>query len=123
MSVYHWEATSLEGFIQQLAVGYVSRGYVFYVTGFIPLGKDPLAIDEKLVCRYGIAISKWARARRKQEGQANLQYLRFRQFFVLLATPGKHRFFIEEAANIVCVRRTPSPWLPGRHPSRRGQQT
>jgi len=26
---YRCEATSLEGFIQQLAVGYVSRGYVF----------------------------------------------------------------------------------------------
>ena len=43
----------------------------------------------------------------KQAGQASVQYLRFRQFFVLLATPGKHRFFIEEAGGIQDVRSVP----------------
>src|SRR5208337_4535619 len=94
MSNYHCEATTVEGFIQQLAVCYVGRGYWFYVTGFIPPDKDPRAVDEKLIGRYDIDISKWSRARRKQTGQASVQYLRFRQFFVLLATLGKHRFFI-----------------------------
>jgi hypothetical protein len=107
MSNYHCEATTVEGFIQQLAVCYVGRGYWFYVTGFIPPEKDPRAVDEKLIGRYGIDISKWSRARRKQTGQASVQYLRFRQFFVLLATLGKHRFFIEEAANIQDLRRIP----------------
>ena len=83
---YRCEATTLEGFVQQLAVGYVSRGYWFYVTGFIPAGKDPHAVDEKLISRYGLAISKWTRARRKQTGAASVQYLRFRRYFVLLAT-------------------------------------
>ena len=45
MEGYRCEATTLEGFVQQLAVGYVSRGYWFYVTGFIPAGKDPHDVD------------------------------------------------------------------------------
>jgi hypothetical protein len=47
------EAKSLEGFVQQLAVGLVSRGYWFYVTGWIPERKDPRAVDEKLGKLYG----------------------------------------------------------------------
>src|SRR5262249_15554588 len=70
-------------------------------------GKDPGAVDEKLIGRYGIDISKWARARRKQAGNANLRYLRYGRFFILLATHGQHRFFEEEAACIKDIRRTP----------------
>ena len=50
---YRAEATTLEGFIQQLAVGYVCRGYRFYFQGLIPAGKDPRAVDAKLIARYG----------------------------------------------------------------------
>jgi hypothetical protein len=104
---YRHEATSLEGFLQQLAVCYVGRGYWFYVTGFIPLEKDPGSVDRKLIDHYGIDISKWARARRKQSGIASIQYLRYRRFFVLLATQGTHRFFSDEAPNIRDARRVP----------------
>lgn len=47
--VYRCRATSLEGFIQQLAVSYVARGYWFYVKGWIPHSKAPEAIDGKLM--------------------------------------------------------------------------
>lgn len=104
---YHCEARTIEGFVQQLAVGYVSRGYFFYVTGSIPEGKDPKLTDDKLIKKYEIACSKWARARRKRAGSANVQYLRFRRSFVLLATHGIHRFFDEEAAMIRDVREAP----------------
>ena len=57
------------------------------------LGKDPLAVDAKLIAKYGIAVSESTRARRKKAGQANLQYLRFERFFVVLATKGTHRFY------------------------------
>ena len=40
-------------------------------------------------------------------GCANLRYLRYGRFFVLLATHGKHRFFEEEAANVRDIRRVP----------------
>ncbi|MEO2089576.1 MAG: hypothetical protein ABGY75_08790 [Gemmataceae bacterium] len=102
---YRCEAVSVEGFIQQLAVAYVARGYVFYVTGRIPAGKDRRRVDEKLVERYQLDLSKWARARRKQLGQASMQYLRHEDFFVLLATHGEHRFFELEGANIRDLRR------------------
>ena len=107
MEGYRCEATTLEGFVQQLAVGYISRGYWFYSAGFIPERKNPSVVDEKLIARYDIAMSKWARARRKQAGAASIQYLRFHRFFVLLATHGKHRFFEQEASNIRDVRRAP----------------
>jgi hypothetical protein len=98
---------SIGGFIQQLAVSFVGKGYFFYVAGSIPEGKDPRAVDEKLITHYGIDISKWARARRKQAGRANLQYIRFERFFVILATYGRHRFFEEEAPCIRDIRRRP----------------
>lgn len=95
----------MEGFIQQLAVGYVARGYFFYVTGRVPARKNPHRVDEKLIARYHIDLSKWARARRKRSGVACVQYLRHEDFFVLLATHGQHPFFEEEGRNVRDVRR------------------
>lgn len=91
---YRSEAPTIAGFVQQLAVSYVANGYWFYVTGVIPEGKDPRRVDEKLISKYELNISKFARARRKAAGQANVQYLRHRRFFVLLATHGTHKFFL-----------------------------
>ena len=107
MVVYRCQATSVGGFVQQLAVAYLGHGYWFYVTGQIPEGKDPRLVDQKLVALYGIDISKWSRARRKRAGVANVQHLRHGRFFVLLATHGTHRFFGDEARSIRDARRTP----------------
>ncbi|MGE0761427.1 MAG: hypothetical protein AB7O38_30720 [Pirellulaceae bacterium] len=104
---YRCVATSIEGFVQQLAVAYITHGYWFYVMGQVPLYKDPTRLDQKLVAKYGIAISRWARARRKRQGYANVHYLRFDRTFVLIATKGRHQFFEYEAANIHDVRRRP----------------
>ena len=91
-------AASPAGFVQQLAVSYIGHGYWSYVTGRIPQRKDPASTDRKLIDRYGIDISKWAGARRKRAGLANVHYLRFDRFFVLLASKGEHRFFEDETA-------------------------
>lgn len=91
--LYRYEATSAAGFLQQLAVAYLGHGYWFYVTGHVPEGKDPAAVDRKLLAKYQVELSKWARARRKASGLANVQYLRLGRFFVLLATRGHHAFF------------------------------
>lgn len=80
---------------------------MFYVSGWIPEGKDPRLVDRKLVDRYGINISKWSRSRRKSAGEARLQYIRYDRRFLLLATHGKHRFFEEERQSIRDARRTP----------------
>jgi hypothetical protein len=105
--MYRSEATSVEGFVQQLAVAYLGNGYWFYVVGEVPEGKAPRRVDEKLIARYQIDVSKWARARRKRAGQSNLQYLRHGRLFVLLATHGQHAFFLEEASSIRDARKTP----------------
>lgn len=94
--MYRWETISVEGFVQQLAVGYVARGYRFYVACRIPSGKDPAEVDAKLIARYGLDVSKWVRCRRRREGEASVQYLRYGRFFVLIATHGRHPFFERE---------------------------
>ena len=104
---YRCEARSLEAFIQQLAVSYVARGYWFYVTGWVPERKAPHAVDEKLIAKYGLAVSKAERARRKRLGRAAVHYLRHERFFVLIATKGEHVFREEEAACIRDIRRVP----------------
>jgi len=104
---YRCEAVSLEGFIQQLAVCYVGRGYCSYVSGTVPPDKDPRTVDAKLIRQYGIDLPKWTRARRRRNrGIAGIQLLRHERFFVMLATEGKHRFF-EEERSIRDVRQTP----------------
>jgi hypothetical protein len=104
---YRFEAGSVEGFVQLLAANYLPHGYWFYVTGSVPLGKDPRAVDGKLLMKYGVAVSRQARARRKQAGLANVHYLRHGRFWVLLATHGEHRFFSEEGERVRDVRRLP----------------
>lgn len=104
---YRYEAQTIEGFVQQVAVSYVSKGYWFYVSGIVPEGKDPRAVAEKLIGKYGIAVSKFVRARRKVGGGANLQLLLHGRVFLLLATQGAHRFFEEERTRIRDCREAP----------------
>ncbi len=105
--MYRCVAITPEGFIQQLAVCYVARGYWFYVTGEIPATKDFGSVDRKLLARYRVDLSKWARVRRKKAGLANVHYLRHGRFFVLLATHGQHELFSSESAVLRDARRSP----------------
>ncbi|MBX3394305.1 MAG: hypothetical protein KF841_02955 [Phycisphaerae bacterium] len=104
---YRCRATSVDGFIQQVAVAYVARGYWFYVSGRIPPHKDPELVDQKLIARYGVAVSQKERCRRKRGGLANMQYIRHERFFLLMATHGKHEFFDEEDGQVRDARRVP----------------
>ena len=104
---YRYVATSVAGFVQQLAVSYIANGYWFYVTGRIPDWKDAARTDAKILAQYGLAISKWTRARQRKAGQASVQYLRYDRFFVLVATHGAHPFFAAEGARIRDLRRQP----------------
>ena len=104
---YRVEATSVEGFVQQIACCYLRHGYWFYVIGRVPHGKHPHAVDEKLIAKYQIGISESTRYRRKKAGRANLQYIRHESTFVILATKGEHRFFEDEANLIRDIRRVP----------------
>ena len=101
------ETGSLEGFVQYLAANLLPHGYWFYVTGRVPAGKDPAAVDKKLTAKYGVNLSRQQRARRKLAGQANVHYVRLGSFWVLLATCGEHAFFLEEGDAVRDIRHTP----------------
>ena len=120
---YRAEATSVEGFVQQIACCYLRHGYTFYVTGTVPGHKDPRAVDAKLVAKYGIDVSESTRLRRKRAGSANLQYIRHGRFFAVLATKGVHRFFAEEGERVRDIRRHPITYAGYSISYRRGGRT
>ena len=106
-AMYRWNVTSLEGLVQQLACNILPNGFWFYIQGIVPDHKDPQEVDRKLLAKYGIAISRQQRSRRKQLGQANLHYLRLGRVWFILATHGRHEFFDQEASAIRDIRHVP----------------
>jgi hypothetical protein len=104
---YRCEAASIPGFVQQLASCYLPHGYWFYVPGWIPEHKAWPSVDEKLIAKYGIGVSRQSRARRKRVGIANIHYLRYQRYFLLLATHGHHPFYDDESDNVRDARKTP----------------
>lgn len=87
---YRCQADSVEGVVQLIAASYLRHGYYWYVTGSIPHAKDAETIDRKLVAKYGLDISQWARSNRRKRGLANAQYLRYDRWFILMLTEGHH---------------------------------
>jgi len=106
-SGYRCIAASIEGFIQQVAVSYIRTGHFFYVSGRLGPETDGAAVDAKLIHKYGVDVSRWSRALRKQRGEANLQYIRYGRFFLLLATHGVSLFFELEGEQVHDCRRMP----------------
>ena len=104
---YKYETTSVTGFVQRIATCLLRHGYVHYIQGEVPDGKDPRAIDTKLLEKYDVVQNEWRRARRKERGLANLQYLRFERTFVLMATEGHHLMKVEEQKKLRDVREAP----------------
>jgi hypothetical protein len=104
---HRFEATSVEGFVQQVACSYLQHGYWWYVTGVVPARKDPRELDAKLAARYGLTVSKREKARRKERGLANLHYLRHGHFFALFATQGRHPFYVLEGERVRDIRKVP----------------
>ena len=118
---YRCVATSVAGFIQQLAVGYVARGYYFYVTGRIPDHKDPAKTDQKIIGQYGIGISK--RDRRVERKRDWLMSITsdMDAFFVLMANHGEQGFFAAEATQLRDVRVAPIHFMGYSIGCRRGR--
>lgn len=104
---YRCVASSPEGLVQQVAVSYLRHGYWWYVSGRIPNGKDRESIDRKLIAKYHIDLTDRQRAYRKQRGLANMQYIRFADWFLLLVTEGHHSFKQQERNTISDCRRKP----------------
>ena len=104
---YRYEVASLTGFVQRIATHLLPKGYYFFVQGVVPSGKDPAAIDAKLLSKYQVAKSEGARRWRKSQGLGNVQYVRFQRSWILLATHGDHPIREGEATNLKDVRRHP----------------
>lgn len=104
---YRCVAGSMVGLVQQLACNYLPHGYWFFVMGKVPDDKAPEAVDEKLIQKYKIDMSRQTRARQKRRGRANVHYVRFEDQFILLATRGRHLFFEEEKERILDARKVP----------------
>ncbi|MEQ1826063.1 MAG: hypothetical protein ABL921_08955 [Pirellula sp.] len=100
-------ATTPEGLVQQVAVCYLRHGYWYYVTGRIPAGKDLDTVDQKLIAKYEIDLTERQRAYRKKRGFANMQYIRYGRWFLLMATDGHHSFKQDEKNQIRDCRRHP----------------
>lgn len=84
---------SFGDFLRRIAFDYVRYGYYRYAIRTIPEGKDVEAIDDKIRRIYSITSCRMTRTRRRRQGQASAQYLRWHHTFVLLATDGHHQTF------------------------------
>lgn len=104
---YKYEVTSLVGFLQRVATHLLPKGYYFFVQGTVPEGKDPAALDSKLLAKYDVAKSEGARRWRKSQGLGNVQYVRFRRSWILMATHGDHVIREGEGASLKDIRRAP----------------
>lgn len=104
-SEYHYEATSVDGFVEQV-IRYVASGYYFYVRCLIPEHKDPRAVDAKLLARYRVCQPSWRRERRRLKENAGTHYLRYERLLVVFLTKGRHDvFYADHGTNVVDIRR------------------
>ena len=78
-----------------------------YVQGEVKEGKDPRSLDAKMLTKYEVVQSEHRRARRKERGLANLQYVRFQRTWVLLAAEGSHPMKSEERNQFKDIRESP----------------
>jgi hypothetical protein len=104
---YKYEVTSEIGFLQRVATHLLPKGYFFFVQGTLPEGKNPAALDAKLLAKYDVAKSEWARRWRKSQGLGNVQYVRYQKHWILLATHGDHAIREGEGDNLKDARRCP----------------
>lgn len=104
---YKYEVTSLVGYLQRVATHLLPKGYYFFVQGTLPKGKDPSALDAKLIAKYDVGKTEGARRWRKSQGLGNVQYVRFERSWILLATHGDHPIREGEGDNLKDARRRP----------------
>ena len=104
---YRYEVTSEVGFLQRVATHLLPKGYFFFVQGTLPEGKNPYALDAKLLAKYDVVKSEGARRWRKSQGLGNVQYVRYQNHWMLLATHGDHPIREGEGDNLKDVRRAP----------------
>jgi hypothetical protein len=98
---------SIDGMVAIL-VNLISKGYRYYFTGTIDdSAKRPLR-DSRMQDYYEADVPKWTRERRRQRDEANFRYLRFDDWFIVLATEGAAtRFWQEDRHRVRDIRNIP----------------
>lgn len=98
---------SIDGMVAIL-VNLISKGYRYYFTGTIDDPAKWLVRDSRMLDYYEADLPKWTRERRRRRGEANFRYLRFNDWFVVLATEGTAaRFWQEDRDRVRDVRNIP----------------
>lgn len=90
-----YEVRSVEGFVQQLVL-LVRNGYLFYARIELGIENDPAPVDRKVLEKYQVSRSKFAKYRDAKAGLSKTAYIRCGQLGVILATHGKSPFFASE---------------------------
>ncbi len=98
---YRYIAANPDGFVRHLVTNIIRHGYRFYMTGEVKPGRDLEVFDDVMQQKFNYRMSRSERNRRKSAvgpdgnrlGLANVHYLRFERFWILIATPGIHPFF------------------------------
>ena len=100
-------AGSVDGMVAIL-VNLISKGYRYYFVGRIDDPVKRVVRDSRMLEYYDADLPKWTRERRRQRGDANFRYLRFEEWFIVLATEGRaERFWREDRDRVRDVRNTP----------------
>jgi hypothetical protein len=86
---------SIDGMVAIL-VNLISKGCRYYFIGTIEDPAKRAVRDSRMLDYYEADIPKWTRERRRRRGEANFRYLRFDDWFILLATEGTSPSFWEE---------------------------
>lgn len=99
---------SWQGLLQQL-VYMVGRGYYFYHVVEYPMKKQAkwLSIDQKLIAKYEMGLSKFQRSRLKKKGYANFFFLRFEQIGFILHTLGEVKEGVQIDDHFYDIREKP----------------
>lgn len=115
---YLYLCRSVNALVQYVALSLLSpkywkdeSGYYYFSVGQIPVGKDPLEVDRKLIQKYGIATTTSQRWTMKRRGLARLCYLRLDRTFIVLATEGHHPTFWREEKGRLRNIRTGKPLI------------
>jgi hypothetical protein len=80
-------------FLRRIAIDYMRYGYCRWALRFIPPDRDLQKLDTKLIEVYGVTSCRTTRMRQRRRGLAVVQYVRWGNTFVLLATEGTHEQF------------------------------
>ena len=97
----------VEEMVQQL-VTLIAKGYRYYFTGVVKAGDDPRKIDQRMLDYYSADLSKGRREVRKRHGLVNFRYLRWSDWYIVLATEGSApKFWREDSSRIRDVRNVP----------------